>query len=141
MSRRKQFVSGAREAFPRDQLSHTCANVVANPPDHISRLPFGIRQRPVLGPQYGNVGTGISAPHGHEHRGGGGEFDGQEPRPRTCEVDVHIAHQKFPVFLLGETPSRRSAVLSIGQEAGYIRDMLVIHRERCRRDNDLVRNG
>ncbi|MBB3019261.1 Tfp pilus assembly protein PilO [Microvirga lupini] len=57
------------------------------------------------------------------------------------DLDVHIAHQKFPVFLLGETPSRRSAVLSIGQEAGYIRDMLAIHRERCRRDNDLVRNG
>ncbi|MEE1613405.1 AAA family ATPase [Microvirga sp. CF3016] len=57
------------------------------------------------------------------------------------DLDVHIAHQKFPVFLLGEAPSRRSAVLSIGQEAGYIRDMLVIHRERCRRDNDLVRNG
>nr|WP_201837486.1 AAA family ATPase [Microvirga zambiensis] len=57
------------------------------------------------------------------------------------DLDVHIAHQKFPVFLLGETPARRSAVLSIGQEAGYIRDMLVIHRERCRRDSDLVRNG
>jgi DNA repair exonuclease SbcCD ATPase subunit len=57
------------------------------------------------------------------------------------DLDVHIAHQKFPVFLLGETASRRSAVLSIGQEAGYIRDMLVIHRERCRRDSDLVRNG
>ncbi len=57
------------------------------------------------------------------------------------DLDVHIAHQKFPVFLLGETPSSRSAVLSIGQEAGYIRDMLVIHRERCRRDNDLVRHG
>jgi phage shock protein A len=57
------------------------------------------------------------------------------------DLDVHIAHQKFPVFLLGETASRRSAVLSIGQEAGYIRDMLVIHRERCARDNTLVRNG
>ncbi len=57
------------------------------------------------------------------------------------DLDVHIAHQKFPVFLLGETASRRSAVLSIGQEAGYIRDMLVIHRERCARDNALVRNG
>jgi hypothetical protein len=31
-------------------------------------------------------------------------------------LDVHIAHQKFPVFLLGEPPSKRSAVLSIGQE-------------------------
>jgi hypothetical protein len=57
------------------------------------------------------------------------------------ELDIHIAHQKFPVFLLGETASRRSAVLSIGQEASYIRDMLVIHRERCARDNTLVRNG
>lgn len=57
------------------------------------------------------------------------------------DLDVHIAHQKFPVFLLGETASRRSAVLSIGQEAGYIRDMLVIHRERCTRDNSFVRTG
>ncbi|MCG7394821.1 AAA family ATPase [Microvirga sp. ACRRW] len=57
------------------------------------------------------------------------------------DLDVHIAHQKFPVFLLGETASRRSAVLSIGQEASYIRDMLVIHRERCTRDNAIVRNG
>ena len=57
------------------------------------------------------------------------------------DLDVHIAHQKFPVFLLGEPASRRSAVLSIGQEAGYIRDMLAIHRERCTRDNALVRNG
>ncbi|HZW46871.1 MAG TPA: AAA family ATPase, partial [Microvirga sp.] len=57
------------------------------------------------------------------------------------DLDVHIAHQKFPVFLLGETASRRSAVLSIGQEASYIRDMLTIHRERCTRDNATVRNG
>jgi hypothetical protein len=57
------------------------------------------------------------------------------------DLDVHIAHQKFPVFLLGESPSRRSAVLSIGQEAGYFRDMLALHRERCLRDNSLVRAG
>jgi len=57
------------------------------------------------------------------------------------ELDVHIAHQKFPVFLLGEPASRRSAVLSIGQEASYVRDMLVLHRERCTRDMALVRNG
>jgi hypothetical protein len=57
------------------------------------------------------------------------------------ELDLHIAHQKFPVFLLGEAPSRRSAVLSIGQEAAYLRDMLAIHRERCRRDADLARDG
>jgi hypothetical protein len=57
------------------------------------------------------------------------------------DLDVHVAHQKFPVFLLGEPPSRRSAVLSIGQEAGYLRDMLAIHRERCARDMALVRTG
>ncbi|HEX2555227.1 MAG TPA: AAA family ATPase [Microvirga sp.] len=57
------------------------------------------------------------------------------------DLDVHVAHQKFPVFLLGEPPSRRSAVLSIGQEAGYIRDMLAIHKERCTADLALVRQG
>jgi DNA repair exonuclease SbcCD ATPase subunit len=57
------------------------------------------------------------------------------------DLDVQIAHQKFPVFLLGEAPSRRSAVLSIGQEAGYIRDMLALHRERCLRDNTFVKAG
>jgi hypothetical protein len=57
------------------------------------------------------------------------------------DLDVHIAHQKFPVFLLGEPASRRSAVLSIGQEASYIRDMIAIHKERCTKDLALVRNG
>ena len=60
---------------------------------------------------------------------------------KVGDLDVHVAHQKFPVFLLGEPPSRRSAVLSIGQEAGYLRDMLAIHRERCARDMALVRTG
>jgi hypothetical protein len=60
---------------------------------------------------------------------------------RVEGLDVHVAHQKFPVFLLGEPASRRSAVLSIGQEAAYVRDMLQIHRERCTRDTTLVRTG
>lgn len=78
---------------------------------------------------------------------GGGRSDVPPWVERLCGItkveglDVHIAHQKFPVFLLGETPSRRSAVLSIGQEAGYLRDMLAIHKERARRDGDLVREG
>jgi hypothetical protein len=56
-------------------------------------------------------------------------------------LDVHVAHQKFPVFLLGEPASKRSAVLSIGQESAYLREMLVIHRERVARDQALVRTG
>jgi len=60
---------------------------------------------------------------------------------RVEGLDVQIAHQKMPVFLLDQPPSRRSAVLSIGQEAGYLRAMLAIHRERCTRDLALVRAG
>ncbi|KAA2237809.1 AAA family ATPase [Salinarimonas soli] len=56
-------------------------------------------------------------------------------------LDVHVAHQKFPVFLLGEPASKRSAVLSIGQESAYLREMLAIHRERTARDQTLVRLG
>jgi DNA repair exonuclease SbcCD ATPase subunit len=56
-------------------------------------------------------------------------------------LDVHVAHQKFPVFLLGEPASKRSAVLSIGQESAYLREMLAIQRERATRDGALVRNG
>lgn len=60
---------------------------------------------------------------------------------RVEDLDVHVAHQKFPVFLLGEPPSRRSAVLSIGREAGYIRDMQAIQRERVAADLRTVREG
>jgi hypothetical protein len=60
---------------------------------------------------------------------------------RIEELDVHVAHQKFPVFLLGEPPSKRSAVLSIGREAGYIRDMQAIQRERVAADLRAVREG
>ena len=60
---------------------------------------------------------------------------------RVEGLDVHLSHQKRPVFLLGEPPSKRAAVLSIGQEAGYIQDMLAIHKERCARDSATVRDG
>ena len=56
-------------------------------------------------------------------------------------LDVHVAHQKFPVFLLGEPASKRSAVLSVGQESAYLREMLAIHRERITRDQALIRTG
>lgn len=57
------------------------------------------------------------------------------------DLDVQIAHQKFPVFLLGEPPSRRSTVLSIGQEAAYLREMMAVHKERCARDMATIRHG
>ncbi|KMO20945.1 AAA family ATPase [Methylobacterium platani] len=60
---------------------------------------------------------------------------------RVEELDVHVAHQKFPVFLLGEKPARRSAVLSIGREAGLIRDMQALQRERVTEDQRTTREG
>ncbi|PIK70427.1 DNA repair protein, partial [Methylobacterium frigidaeris] len=60
---------------------------------------------------------------------------------RVEELDVHVAHQKFPVFLLGEKPARRSAVLSIGREAGLIRDMQALQRERVTEDQRTIREG
>ncbi|WP_246102018.1 AAA family ATPase [Methylobacterium terricola] len=60
---------------------------------------------------------------------------------RVEDLDVHVAHQKFPVFLLGEKPARRSAVLSIGREAGLIRDMQALQRDRVTDDQRTVREG
>ncbi|MFE1602540.1 AAA family ATPase [Methylobacterium sp. ID0610] len=60
---------------------------------------------------------------------------------RVEELEVHVAHQKFPVFLLGEKAPKRSAVLSIGREAGYIRDMQALQRERVTEDQRTIREG
>ncbi len=49
--------------------------------------------------------------------------------------------RKIPVFLLGEKPARRSAVLSIGREAGLIRDMQALQRERVTEDQRTIREG
>ncbi len=57
------------------------------------------------------------------------------------DLDVHIAHQKKPVFLLSEPPAKRASVLSIGQEADHVRRMIVIHRDRCRDDTKAVQDG
>ncbi|MGY2050868.1 AAA family ATPase [Methylobacterium sp. JK268] len=60
---------------------------------------------------------------------------------RVEELEVHVAHQKFPVFLLGEKAPKRSAVLSLGREAGVIRDMQALQRERVSEDQRVVREG
>ncbi|AOG02867.1 AAA family ATPase [Bosea sp. RAC05] len=60
---------------------------------------------------------------------------------RIDGMDVHLSTQKQPVFLLDEPPSRRANVLSVGRESGYARSMLAIHKERCTRDQSVVREG
>lgn len=56
-------------------------------------------------------------------------------------LDIHISHQKRPVFLLGDQPSKRASVLSVGQESGHIQSMIAKHKEWCTNDNATVRNG
>ena len=57
------------------------------------------------------------------------------------DLQPHIAHQKEPVFLLNDGPSKRASVLSIGQEADYARMMIRIQKERCTADAAEVRDG
>lgn len=57
------------------------------------------------------------------------------------ELDVHVAHQKKPVFLLSEPPAKRASVLSVGQEADHVRRMITLHRDRCNQDTVAVREG
>ena len=56
-------------------------------------------------------------------------------------LDVHIAKQKEPVFLLDKPGSTRAAVLSVGQESSHIRAMIALHKERCKQDADKVKEG
>jgi DNA repair exonuclease SbcCD ATPase subunit len=55
--------------------------------------------------------------------------------------DNQLSHQKFPVFLLGEGPSKRASVLSIGKESGYIRDMILKHKEKNKEDSIIIKEG
>jgi len=56
-------------------------------------------------------------------------------------MDVHIAKQKEPIFLLDKPGSTRAAVLSVGQESSHIRAMISLHKERCTQDASLVKEG
>lgn len=60
---------------------------------------------------------------------------------RLDGLDIQLAHQKFPVFLLGEPASKRAAVLSIGRESGHLRKMIAAHKDNCARDQVTVKTG
>jgi len=60
---------------------------------------------------------------------------------RVDNLDIHISHQKFPVFLLGETPSVRASVLSIGREAGHIDRMFSRQRRWQSDDTSCIKRG
>lgn len=56
-------------------------------------------------------------------------------------LDIQLSHQKFPIFLLGESAAKRASVLSIGRESGYIQNMIAKNKENSQRDTSLVKSG
>ena len=56
-------------------------------------------------------------------------------------LDIQVAHQKVPVFLLDKPGSQRAMVLSVGGEAGMLRDMMALSRDDRTADGHLIRDG
>lgn len=57
------------------------------------------------------------------------------------DLDIHLTHQKAPVFLLNLPASQQASILSVGAEAGYVPRMIEAHKEMCRKDREVVKNG
>lgn len=53
-------------------------------------------------------------------------------------LDIQLRSQKTPVFLLDDTPSRRAQVLSVGQEASHLAELMEKYRELVRQDKETV---
>lgn len=60
---------------------------------------------------------------------------------RVDDLDIQLAGQKQPVFLLNEPPSRRAQLLSVGRESGFLHAMIDKQREWMRRDRETIRDG
>ena len=60
---------------------------------------------------------------------------------RVDGLDIQLAHQKLPVFLLEKPGSQRASVLSVAGETGMLRDMIALSKEDRGRDSQTVRNG
>lgn len=75
-----------------------------------------------------------------ETRGGVPAFIGDTLKiHRVDELDVQLRHQKQPVFLLNESPTRRARLLSVGRESGLLQALIEKHRTALRADKDRVR--
>ncbi len=60
---------------------------------------------------------------------------------KVNKLDIQIAHQKYPVFLLHETASTRAQVLSIGGETGLLNDMITQAKDDRVKDTTTIRKG
>lgn len=60
---------------------------------------------------------------------------------RHDDLDLQISHQKKPVFLIDQTPNRQAAVLAVGQEIQWLRDMQTKYKQRLTTWNQEIRSG
>jgi hypothetical protein len=60
---------------------------------------------------------------------------------RVDGLDIHLAMQKEPVFLLNESSTARAKLLSVGRESGFLTAIREKHRKWVTRDNEKVREG
>lgn len=57
------------------------------------------------------------------------------------KLDIQLLHQKTSVFLLDEPASRQASILSIGQEAAYLPDLMQRYRKMLQDDQQTVKRG
>jgi hypothetical protein len=60
---------------------------------------------------------------------------------RVDDLDIQLGSQKAPVFLLGDTASRRAQILSVGRESGHLRTLLKRYDELRVQDRETIRQG
>jgi DNA repair ATPase RecN len=60
---------------------------------------------------------------------------------RIEDLDIQLAHQKLPVFLLDKPATQRASVLSVGRESNRLKNMIVKHKERASRDQQMAKQG
>ena len=56
-------------------------------------------------------------------------------------LDPHVVKQKTPIFLLDKPGSTRAAVLSIGQEAAHMGEMVGMYKKVCSEDSTTIKQG
>lgn len=55
--------------------------------------------------------------------------------------DIQLGHQKRPVFILDETPSKKAKALSIGDESNYVQMMINLAKEDLGTARKVVKQG
>lgn len=60
---------------------------------------------------------------------------------RKDKLDIQLLHQKTPVFLLNEPGSKQASILSVGQEAEHLPELMQRYRSLLQSDTQTLRQG